>query len=180
MAKLVLLSDVGGTNARFQLWDAAGPDDSNPSLRVDQRYPSRDFAGLEGLLRRFLSDAGWELPEGEAASVAHAAEYAGPVVDGCCIAICGPVDDERTQSGPSLPEQGPTGWGSDIHEALEVGLGAVIKKAVLVSPTQLTDPLLLGCCSLALLSPRVKPQRWVLKDQRLCRRRAGADRRPRR
>lgn len=84
-------------------------------------------------MRTFLGDAGWELPAGEAASSAHAAEYTGSVVHGCCIAICGPVDDERVQSGPSLVEQGPTGWGSDAHEALELGLGAVVKRAVLIN-----------------------------------------------
>ena len=70
---------------------------------------------------------------GAAASSLHSADYAGPIVDGCCIAICGPVDDENVQSGPALVEQGPTGWGANIHEALEVGLGAVIKRAVLIN-----------------------------------------------
>ena len=32
---------------------------------------------------------------GSAASISRCAEYSGPVVDACCIAICGPVDGEK-------------------------------------------------------------------------------------
>ena len=126
-------ADIGGTNARLQLWEATGPDDPAPSLVLDRRYSSRDFSGLESLVRRFLVDAGWPVPEGEAAGSASASTYAGPVVHGCCVAICGPVDGERVQSGPNLPEQGPTGWGADAHQHLERALGAVVKRAVLIN-----------------------------------------------
>jgi glucokinase len=125
--------DIGGTNARLQLWEASAPDDPSPALVLDRRYSSRDYDGLEPLLRTFLVDAGFPVPEGEAASSAHAHLYGGPVVHGCCIAICGPVDGENVQSGPNLPEQGPTGWGADAARDLGGRLGAVIRHAVLIN-----------------------------------------------
>jgi glucokinase len=55
-----------------------------------------------------------------------------PIVHGCCVAICGPVDNESVQSGPSLPEQGPTGWGIDTHKVKQA-LGPAIKHICLVN-----------------------------------------------
>ena len=79
VARLLCCADIGGTNARLQLWDAdAGEAET---LRSDKRYATADFSGLEPLLRAFLSQAGLPVPEGDACSVGSTAEYAGPVVD---------------------------------------------------------------------------------------------------
>ena len=165
-------ADIGGTNARFQLWSCEGAADPTPSLTFDQRYPSRDYTGLEGLVRQFLSDAGWDVPAGEAASSIHAADYAGQVVDGCCIAICGPVDDENVQSGPSLVEQGPTGWGANIHEALEVNLGAVVKRAVLINGVCPCVMVFAGCRAARPQGLRTDPAAaapdWLTRWRRRC------------
>lgn len=49
------------------------------------------------------------------------------------MAICGPVEGENLSNGPDLPEQGPTGWRANAHEHVEVVLGAVIRRCVLVN-----------------------------------------------
>jgi glucokinase len=55
------------------------------------------------------------------------------VIDACCIAICGPIENETRMFGPVLPEQGPSGWGADIEKNVLLPLGKVIKKAVLIN-----------------------------------------------
>jgi glucokinase len=67
MNSLILVGDIGGTNARLATADAAG---RLSHLRI---YPSADYASGAVLIKQFLQD------EGDVA------------VAGCCIAIAGPV-----------------------------------------------------------------------------------------
>lgn len=101
MRTLVCNADIGGTNARMQLWEIQDEEaKSAPRLVHDQRYQSRSFDGIEGLVTTFLRDCPLAADEKVAA---------------VCLAICGPVDAaERKSTGPVLPEQGPTGWGADV------------------------------------------------------------------
>ena len=100
---LIVNGDVGGTNARMQLWQlsASATTAAPPTLLCDVRYASASFDGIEPLVRRFLADA----HRPKAASTASSPL----VVDALCLAICGPVVDETRSAGPVLPEQGPTG-----------------------------------------------------------------------
>ncbi len=48
-----------------------------------------------------------------------------PVVAACCLAVCGPVADERFMCGPPLEKQPPTTWKShvdDLTKGLSCGL----------------------------------------------------------
>ena len=82
MPKLVLLSDVGGTNARFEL---RRMDTDSDELVATATYPTvaADAAagsgsGMEALVAKFLAE---QAPDG-----------APPVVpDQCVLAVCGPV-----------------------------------------------------------------------------------------
>ena len=101
---LIVNGDVGGTNARMQLWSvdhSASATLPTHTLLCDVRYASASFDGIEPLVRRFLADA----HRPKAASTASSPL----VVDALCLAICGPVVDETRSAGPVLPEQGPTG-----------------------------------------------------------------------
>jgi glucokinase len=136
MAQLIVNGDIGGTNARMQMWsvDSAG---ASPRLRLDRRYPSRDFGGIEALVRRFLIDCGLPVaPEDGAADDGGGGggAYSGEAVGALCLAICGPVDASESRSmGPVLPEQGPTGWGADTG-ALLAALGPrVLRRACLIN-----------------------------------------------
>jgi glucokinase len=120
---LYIAVDIGGTNSRLQLFELES-DGIGETLRLDKRYSSRNFRGLEQLLRKFLKDAGGFL-SGDIDTPC-------PTVHACCVAICGPVDHESVQSGPSLPEQGPTGWGTDTNVVTKALKGA-IKQICLVN-----------------------------------------------
>ena len=86
---LVCCGDIGGTNARMQMWRVSCGEEAD-KLVLDRRYASRDFDGLEPLLRQFMLDCG--LPTGES-------PYNGEMVEACCVAICGAVAGESKQCG---------------------------------------------------------------------------------
>ena len=96
---VIVNGDVGGTNARMQLWDVYGS--GVTVLRKDKRYVSNDFASGQQLLHTFLNDTG----------VLH---HPTETIEAVALAMCGPVTNEQHQSGPVLVEQGATGWGFDI------------------------------------------------------------------
>ena len=96
-AKLVLLSDLGGTNARFELRrisaDASG--DADEAVVQCGSYPTvgpdavpGSGSGFEALVARFLADAGGVTP------------------DQCVLAVCGPVTDGAACERP-LPLGSP-------------------------------------------------------------------------
>jgi glucokinase len=125
-SRLLCCADIGGTNARLQLWDVAGS--GSETLRCDQRYATASFASLEPLLRQFLSDAGFAVPVGEACSASSTSEYAGPIVDTCSVAICMPVEGERRICGP-----GGVSWALDVVPDVEEALGKVIRRCALLN-----------------------------------------------
>jgi len=140
MTQLIVNGDIGGTNARMQMWSV---DSAGASLRLDRRYPSRDFDGIEALVRRFLIDCGLPVAPEEGAPAdsgggggggGGGGAYSGEAVGALCLAICGPVDASESRSmGPVLPEQGPTGWGADTG-ALLAALGPrVLRRACLIN-----------------------------------------------
>jgi glucokinase len=70
--KLALVGDIGGTNARFALWE----DDSLHSVRV---FPTADYSGPEEAIELYLKDL--RLPSKAIGSV--------------CLAVAGPVDGDE-------------------------------------------------------------------------------------
>ena len=102
-SKVIVNGDIGGTNARMQMYDVFGS--GVTKLRYDKRYQSADFNNGEELINQFLNDA----------PLHHVTEK----IDALVLAICGPVKNEQVQAGVVLPEQGPTGWGIDMKRILE-------------------------------------------------------------
>ncbi|MBC3953099.1 MULTISPECIES: glucokinase [Pseudomonas] len=70
--KLALVGDIGGTNARFAIWE----DDKLHSIRV---FPTIDYASPEKAVEVYLQDL--ELQRGDVGSV--------------CLAVAGPVDGDE-------------------------------------------------------------------------------------
>ncbi|MFJ4141374.1 glucokinase [Pseudomonas sp. NPDC089734] len=70
--KLALVGDIGGTNARFAIWE----DDRLHSIRV---FPTIDYAGPEQAIEIYLQDL--ELQPGDVGFV--------------CLAVAGPVDGDE-------------------------------------------------------------------------------------
>jgi glucokinase len=142
VSRLVVNGDIGGTNARMQLWEVSREVVSlhrtplpppPPLLRFDKRYQSSSFDGIEPLVRTFLVDAG--IMSG-AAGVAVVGGGDDPVnavvVDALVLAICGPVVNETRSAGPVLPEQGPTGWGADVGDLVR-RLNGKVRRAKLLN-----------------------------------------------
>ena len=71
---LLLVADVGGTNTRVAM--ARGAVVQTDSIR---RYTNRDFLNLAPVLRQYREDHG------------------GPVPDGACVAVAGPVGEGRAE-----------------------------------------------------------------------------------
>ncbi|WP_205902076.1 glucokinase, partial [Pseudomonas viridiflava] len=72
--KLALVGDIGGTNARFAIWE----DDTLHSVRV---FPTIDYIGPEKAIEVYLQDL--ELKRGDIGYV--------------CLAVAGPVDGDLFQ-----------------------------------------------------------------------------------
>ena len=117
----VLAADVGGTNARLELWEAETAEVRPDQLRAGfaRTYASRDFGSLRELVVRFLRDAGLLDQRG--------------AVDAACIAVCGPVEGERRMAGPVLPEQPPTQWGACADDVVGDVLHGVVLSACLIN-----------------------------------------------
>ena len=77
---IVLAGDIGGTNTRLALADVEA---RGLKILREERYPSRDYPGLEPVVRRFLS--------GSRKKPARA-----------CYGIAGPIVDQRVRT-PNLP-----------------------------------------------------------------------------
>jgi glucokinase len=117
-SKVIVNGDVGGTNARMQMWDVLGS--GATMLRCDIRYGANEFNSGGQLIEHFLSDSGTlRTPEEQ--------------VHALCLALCGPILNENEQAGVILPEQGPTGWGLNMKELLDGPLQNRVKKAKLVN-----------------------------------------------
>jgi glucokinase len=96
---MILAADIGGTNARLALFDAA-------TLRFERRYASAAASGFDALLARFLDEA-------------RAALHADVAIRGACLGVAGPVLGERAQL-TNLP------WAIDAAAlGREFGIGSV-------------------------------------------------------
>ena len=83
----LLIGDIGGTNARLELWinrPEFGCNITAFHLVYKTVYSSCDFTGLAQLVRQFLKDADTET----------LINVNNPV-HACCIAVCGPVFQEE-------------------------------------------------------------------------------------
>ena len=155
-SSIIINGDIGGTNARMQMWRlaivntvltssspstsadtrSAPNNDDNLTLVHDIRYPSQQFSSLFDLTQQFLIDCKYLSSEEKESSqqdmAAVEVDNFNTVIDAICLAICGPVQDEIRSVGPKLPEQGPTGWGADINILLSK-FGGKIKQGRLIN-----------------------------------------------
>ena len=116
-SRVIVNGDVGGTNARMQLWDVLGS--GTTLLRHDKRYQANDFSSGGDLIEFFLNDGTMRSKEEK--------------VDALCLAVCGPVSNENEQSGVVLPNQGPTGWGLNMSTLLAGRLNARVTRGKLLN-----------------------------------------------
>jgi glucokinase len=79
---VILAGDIGGTHARLGLFEVQG---TRPMLLTERNYPSREFTGLEEVLRRFLDELR-------------------PTITGAAFGVAGPVHDGQVRT-PNLPWQ---------------------------------------------------------------------------
>ena len=112
MTQYVIACDIGGTNARLQLWEINS--DKSREVKGEDRLDPKNFDNLESLLREFCSRQGVER------------------VEVACIGIPGPVEDERRQTGPELPEQNATSWREDAR-AVEASLDGLVGHVILIN-----------------------------------------------
>lgn len=115
----IIAGDVGGTNSRLALF--ASEEDDKPAFNSFKEhfkkvYPSKIFGGLAELVSTFLQDA----------------QFNG-VIHGCCIAVCGPVENEDRMVGPELKEQRPTTWKASSVDLKTGILEGRILEAVLIN-----------------------------------------------
>jgi glucokinase len=91
---MILAGDIGGTNTRLALFETEG----DLKILFEEKYPSREFAGLEQIVLKFLEDHKAEV------SVACFG-VAGPVQDGRCKTTNLPwiVDAELLSKGLKIP-----------------------------------------------------------------------------
>jgi glucokinase len=91
----ILVGDIGGTKTGLAI---AAIDHETVALEHEQRYPSREYAGLGAIVQRFLAETG---ARGERA----------------CFGVAGPVIDNRCEA-TNLP------WvidGDELSRALQLG-----------------------------------------------------------
>ena len=79
--KYVVAGDIGGTNARFQLWRIFDDGTRDKELAYRKKYPTRDYATFVDALLQFEVDCIAELSEAEYAKPEAAAFAAAGVVD---------------------------------------------------------------------------------------------------
>jgi glucokinase len=86
---LILAGDVGGTKTRLALFSSRA---DKLKSEFEKTFPSKEYSGLEPLLREFFTDTedSFPLPEGEGR------------VRAACIGIAGPVVEDRVKT-PNLP-----------------------------------------------------------------------------
>jgi glucokinase len=109
---MILGGDIGGTHTRLALFDDAGrrlPD------RPERKYPSRDHATLDVIVRKFLDETG-------AHPSAACFGVAGPVKNGRCVATNLPWVVDAAELGQ---EFGTRSWVINDLEATAWGLGAL-------------------------------------------------------
>ncbi|HVY38260.1 MAG TPA: glucokinase [Polyangia bacterium] len=81
--RIILAGDIGGTNSRLALYEAAGKR-AAPSPIFERSYPSRSYRALSDIADEFLSTA-------EVALGARVGRGRG--VDAACLAVAGPIEN---------------------------------------------------------------------------------------
>jgi glucokinase len=103
---LIVTADIGGTNARLQLWrrETTGA----AALAFRQVYRPSAFPSLVVLLRAFIADC--------------AAALQVPILPTvCCLAICGPVWGQgRFNESNNIPAWCPAGKAYCYHDAADI------------------------------------------------------------
>jgi glucokinase len=109
---MILGGDIGGTHTRLAIFD----DDGRRAVdQTDRTYPSREHAGLEEIVHRFLEDTGARI-------AAACFGVAGPVKDGRSVATNLPWIIDATELGREI---GARTWVINDLEATAWGLGAL-------------------------------------------------------
>eukprot|EP00039_Didymoeca_costata_P007654 m.102352 g.102352 ORF g.102352 m.102352 type:complete len:140 (-) comp13769_c0_seq6:786-1205(-) len=115
---LIINGDIGGTNGRLELYEGGSEMAATDfTLKFASTLPSSNFKGLADLVSTFLQNATKEGKYND-----------GDIIDGCCLAVCGPVKDEAFMCGPVLPAQPPTQWKAHKDDLVKGPLGKIIKR----------------------------------------------------
>jgi glucokinase len=109
---MILAGDIGGTHTRLAIFDDHG---QHAADQPDRTYPSREHAGLEEIVRRFVGETGVR-------PVAACFGVAGPVRDGRSVATNLPWVVDAADLGRVL---GARTWVINDLEATAWGLGAL-------------------------------------------------------
>ena len=78
-ARLFFAGDIGGTNARLQVWRSRSADDGRPSLVFEKTYGTSDHPTFESCVSDLYADSGVDLGG----------------VSAACFAVAGPVAENR-------------------------------------------------------------------------------------
>lgn len=95
---MILAGDIGGTKSNLALFAVKA---GKPSPVVEHTLPSRDYRGLEDVIRDFLDHATSHLPRATIDRISRA-----------CFGVAGPVVDDRIET-PNLP------WIISVHSLRE-------------------------------------------------------------
>jgi glucokinase len=109
---MILGGDIGGTHARLAVFDDDG---RRRAGAPDHTYPSREYSGLEVVVRRFLEETGVRV-------AAACFGVAGPVKNGRCVATNLPWIVDAADLGREL---GARTWVINDLEATAWGVGAL-------------------------------------------------------
>ena len=104
--QLLLAADIGGTNARLQLWTQNAVE-----LRCARQYHTAAYASIVSLLQQFLRDAA--VADSDCISIAS-------------IAICCPVEDEARICGP-----GGVSWPQNVASDVERSFTGILRCVLL-------------------------------------------------
>ncbi|HVZ72215.1 MAG TPA: glucokinase [Polyangia bacterium] len=114
---IVLAGDIGGTNARFALFEIDKPTAGEASKFkpvFEQTYPSKSKSSLDEIAEGFLKEA-----ERETKGRVGKSQGQGQGIDGVCLGIAGPIENNRCKA-TNLP------WVVDGSAlAMRLGIGRV-------------------------------------------------------
>ncbi len=81
---MILAGDIGGTKTNLAIFTIEG---GHPSPVVESTLASKDYGGLEELVRQFLDQA-----------TSHQASVTIDQISGACFGVAGPVVDDRSEA----------------------------------------------------------------------------------
>ena len=112
-----MTADIGGTNARLQLWSRAAAS-GDVALVYRSTYRPASFASLVECVRRFLDDCARALSSNDADDAVAAAEVG---VARTVLAVCGPTwCDGRKNESNNVPRWCQPGRAVSLHDAAEI------------------------------------------------------------